>query len=72
MSIAVLSFGVWLHRFCTMGQGANINAAFGIATMLIGVRSGVKVCDWLLTLVHAEADAARMEGLGIPDPYFVK
>ena len=32
-AIAVLSFTVWLHHFFTMGQNADINAAFGIATM---------------------------------------
>ena len=50
MSIAVLSFTVWLHHFFTMGQSANINAVFGIATMLIGIPTGVKVYDWLLTM----------------------
>lgn len=52
IAITVLSFGVWLHHFFTMGQSANINAAFGIATMLIGVPTGVKVYDWLLTMVR--------------------
>ncbi len=50
VAIAVLSFTVWLHHFFTMGQGANINAAFGIATMTIGIPTGVKVYDWLLTM----------------------
>jgi cytochrome o ubiquinol oxidase subunit 1 len=52
MSIAVLSFCVWLHHFFTMGQGPNVNAVFGVATMLIGVPTGVKVYDWLLTMVR--------------------
>ncbi|MDF2235316.1 cbb3-type cytochrome c oxidase subunit I [Albimonas sp. CAU 1670] len=51
MCIAVLSFTVWLHHFFTMGQDAAINAVFGIATMVIGVPTGVKVYDWLLTMV---------------------
>ncbi|MGC3872478.1 cbb3-type cytochrome c oxidase subunit I [Halomonas sp. GXIMD04776] len=50
MAIAVLSFCVWVHHFFTMGQTANLNAVFGIATMLIGVPTGVKVYDWLLTM----------------------
>ena len=33
MSIAVLSFCVWLHHFFTMGQSANVNIAFGIASV---------------------------------------
>ena len=50
MTIAVLSFTVWLHHFFTMGQSAHINAVFGIATMLIGIPTGVKVYDWILTM----------------------
>ncbi|WP_226782802.1 cbb3-type cytochrome c oxidase subunit I [Oceaniglobus trochenteri] len=50
MAIAVISFCVWLHHFFTMGQGAPVNAAFGIATMIIAVPTGVKVYDWLATL----------------------
>lgn len=50
MVIAVLSFTVWLHHFFTMGQDADVNAAFGIATMLIGIPTGVKVYDWIWTM----------------------
>ncbi len=50
MCIAVVSFTVWLHHFFTMGQSATVNAAFGIATMLIGIPTGVKVYDWMATM----------------------
>ncbi|WP_322628868.1 cbb3-type cytochrome c oxidase subunit I [Halothiobacillus sp.] len=50
MAIAVLSFTVWLHHFFTMGQSANINAVFGLLTMIIGIPTGVKIYDWLLTM----------------------
>ena len=49
-AIAVLSFTVWLHHFFTMGQSADVNAAFGIATMTIGVPTGVKIYDWIWTM----------------------
>ena len=48
--IALLSFTVWLHHFFTMGASANVNAVFGIATMVIAVPTGVKVFDWLFTM----------------------
>ena len=48
--IAILSFTVWLHHFFTMGSSANVNAVFGVATMIIAVPTGVKVFDWLLTM----------------------
>lgn len=50
MAIAVISFTVWLHHFFTMGQSATVNVAFGIATMIIAIPTGVKVYDWMATL----------------------
>lgn len=50
MAISLLSFTVWLHHFFTMGAGANVNAFFGIMTMIIGVPTGVKVFNWLFTM----------------------
>ncbi|MDE0878799.1 MAG: cbb3-type cytochrome c oxidase subunit I [Sphingomonas bacterium] len=50
VAIAVLSFTVWVHHFFTMGQSANVNAVFGIATMTIGVPTGVKIYDWIWTM----------------------
>jgi cytochrome o ubiquinol oxidase subunit 1 len=49
-AITVLSFLVWLHHFFTMGSGANVNAFFGIATMIIAVPTGVKLFNWLFTI----------------------
>jgi cytochrome o ubiquinol oxidase subunit 1 len=49
MAICVLSFTVWLHHFFTMGAGADVNAIFGIASMIIAVPTGVKVFNWLFT-----------------------
>ncbi|CAL4324685.1 Cytochrome bo(3) ubiquinol oxidase subunit 1 [Buchnera aphidicola (Eriosoma grossulariae)] len=50
ISITILSFMVWLHHFFTMGAGANVNAFFGIATMIIAVPTGVKIFNWLFTM----------------------
>ena len=50
MCIAILSFTVWLHHFFTMGQDGSINAVFGIASMLIGIPTGVKIYDWMWTM----------------------
>jgi cytochrome o ubiquinol oxidase subunit 1 len=52
LAICVLSFMVWLHHFFTMGAGADVNAFFGIMSMIIAVPTGVKIFNWLFTLFH--------------------
>lgn len=49
-AIVLLSFTVWLHHFFTMGAGANVNAFFGIMTMVIAIPTGVKVFNWIFTM----------------------
>ncbi|HEY1835252.1 MAG TPA: cytochrome o ubiquinol oxidase subunit I [Candidatus Saccharimonadales bacterium] len=51
-SIGILSFLVWLHHFFTMGAGSDVNAFFGIMTMIIAVPTGVKIFNWLFTMYH--------------------
>jgi cytochrome o ubiquinol oxidase subunit 1 len=50
MAICVLAFMVWLHHFFTMGAGGDVNAIFGITTMIIAVPTGVKIFNWLFTM----------------------
>lgn len=49
VAITILSFLVWLHHFFTMGASPNVNAFFGIMTMLIAIPTGVKIFNWLFT-----------------------
>lgn len=53
-AITFLSFIVWLHHFFTMGAGANVNAFFGIATMIIAIPTGVKIFNWLFTMFRGK------------------
>ena len=55
-SIGVLSFLVWLHHFFTMGAGANVNAFFGIMTMIISIPTGAKVFNWLFTMYRGRVE----------------
>ncbi|KWK80191.1 cytochrome o ubiquinol oxidase subunit I [Burkholderia ubonensis] len=55
-AIMVLSFLVWLHHFFTMGSGANVNAFFGIVTMIIAIPTGVKVFNWLFTMYRGRIE----------------
>ncbi len=49
-AIAGISWAVWLHHFFTMAAGPDVNGFFSIATMLVGIPTGVKVFNWMFTL----------------------
>lgn len=53
-AIVVLSFIVWLHHFFTMGAASDVNAFFGIMTMIIAVPTGVKLFNWLFTMYRGK------------------
>lgn len=50
MVIAIVSYFVWVHHFFTMGAGPGVNSFFSIATMIVGIPTGVKVFSWLMTM----------------------
>ena len=58
--ITVLSFVVWLHHFFTMGSSANVNAFFGITTMIISIPTGVKIFNWLFTMYRGRIQYTSM------------
>jgi cytochrome o ubiquinol oxidase subunit 1 len=68
MAICVLSFLVWLHHFFTMGAGADVNAFFGVMTMIIAVPTGVKVFNWL-SLCTGGAFGSRHRSTGQSDSW---
>ncbi len=49
-AIAGISWAVWLHHFFTMAAGPDVNGFFSVATMLVGIPTGVKVFNWMFTL----------------------
>ena len=56
LAITLLSFVVWVHHFFTMGSGANVNAFFGITTMIIAIPTGVKIFNWLFTMYRGRIE----------------
>jgi cytochrome o ubiquinol oxidase subunit 1 len=49
-AIAGVSWLVWLHHFFTMGMGPYVSTEFSVATMLVGIPTGVKVFNWAFTM----------------------
>jgi cytochrome c oxidase subunit 1 len=50
IAIGFLGWGVWAHHMFTSGIGPVATSAFGLATMLIAVPTGVKIFNWLGTV----------------------
>nr|WP_221434250.1 cytochrome c oxidase subunit I [Geomicrobium halophilum] len=48
--IGFLGFMVWVHHMFTVGIGPIANSVFAIATMVIGVPTGIKIFNWLFTM----------------------
>jgi cytochrome o ubiquinol oxidase subunit 1 len=48
--VAVFALSVWLHHFFTMGAGADVNAFFGVMTMIIAIPTSVLVFGWIATM----------------------
>ncbi|HZU29286.1 MAG TPA: cytochrome c oxidase subunit I [Bryobacteraceae bacterium] len=50
VAIAVLSLGVWAHHMFAVGLGKAWDYAFGGASLLIAVPTGVKIFNWIATM----------------------
>ncbi|HSX27435.1 MAG TPA: cbb3-type cytochrome c oxidase subunit I [Patescibacteria group bacterium] len=50
IGVSTIALLVWLHHFFTMGAGADVNSAFGIATMIIAIPTTVLVFSWIATM----------------------
>ncbi len=50
IGVSTISLCVWLHHFFTMGADANVNSAFGVATMLIAIPTSALVISWIATM----------------------
>lgn len=48
--IGFLGFMVWAHHMFTTGLGPIANSIFAVASMLIGIPTGIKIFNWLFTM----------------------
>jgi cytochrome c oxidase subunit I len=50
VAIAFIGFGVWAHHIFTIGMNSYATIYFTIASMLIGIPTGIKIFNWLGTM----------------------
>jgi cytochrome o ubiquinol oxidase subunit 1 len=50
IGVSAFALSVWLHHFFTMGAGADVNAFFGVMTMIIAIPTSVLVFGWIATM----------------------
>lgn len=51
VAIGVLGFSTWVHHMYTIGLPPAVEAVFVFTTMLIAVPTGVKIFNWLFTII---------------------
>ncbi|GAB4439105.1 MAG: cytochrome c oxidase subunit I [Anaerolineae bacterium] len=66
VAIAVLGFGTWAHHMFTVGLGPVLESLFVISTMIIAVPTGIKIFNWLFTIIGGSLrfTAAMLFALG--------
>jgi cytochrome c oxidase subunit I len=50
LAIALLGFTVWMHHMFATGTDTRIRLFFMMMTMIIGVPTGVKIFNWIMTM----------------------
>lgn len=50
IGVSTLALSVWLHHFFTMGASSDVNAFFGVMTMIIAIPTSVLVFTWIATM----------------------
>ena len=48
--VTILALSVWLHHFFTMGASSDVNAFFGVATLIIAIPTAVLFFTWIATM----------------------
>jgi cytochrome c oxidase subunit 1/cytochrome c oxidase subunit I+III len=51
LAIAFLSYGVWVHHMFAVALGRTLLSVFAAASMLIAVPTGVKIFNWIATML---------------------
>ncbi len=51
VSIAIIGFGVWVHHMFAVGLSPAEDSFFSVASIIIGIPSGIQIFAWLATLL---------------------
>ncbi len=54
IGVSAVALLVWLHHFFTMGASAEVNSAFGVATMIIAIPTTVLLFTWIATMYRGK------------------
>ncbi|MEO8194581.1 MAG: cbb3-type cytochrome c oxidase subunit I, partial [Gemmatimonadales bacterium] len=67
MLIGLLGFGVWAHHMFAVGMGPIGDSVFALSTLLIGIPTGVKIFNWIGTMVqgHLRFTTAMLFAIGL-------
>ena len=50
IGVSAFALSVWLHHFFTMGSSADVNAFFGLMTIIIAIPTSVLFFNWIATM----------------------
>ena len=50
IAIGMVSSGVWAHHMFTIGMSTASNIYFAVASMVVGIPTGIKIFNWLGTM----------------------
>ena len=56
LSIAVISFVVWGHHLFLSGQSDFVSMLFSLITFFVGIPTGIKIFNWLMTMYQGSID----------------
>lgn len=50
--VSIMALSVWLHHFFTMGASPDVNAFFGLMTLIVAIPTAVLFFTWIATMRH--------------------